>query len=79
MDQNKNKKWELTHMYGSRFLYCGPWFDWALGNKLFFVSKEVPYKGKCPIHFVDINSWLSRSTTARGSCTGLVTVGPTKV
>ena len=24
-------------------------------------------------------SWLSRSNTARGSCTGLVTVGPTKV
>ena len=27
----------------------------------------------------DIYSWLSRFSTARGSCTGLVTVGPTKV
>ena len=26
-----------------------------------------------------IYSWLSRSLTAMGSCTGLVTVGPTKV
>ena len=26
-----------------------------------------------------IYSWLSRFSTARGSCTGLVTVGPTKV
>ena len=26
-----------------------------------------------------INSWLSRNLTARGSCTSLVTIGPTKV
>ena len=31
------------------------------------------------IRIVDINNRLSRRITARGSCTGLVTVGPTKV
>ena len=33
----------------------------------------------CRTEVTIIHSWLSRSLTARGSCIGLVTVGPTKV
>ena len=45
-------------------------------------KKPVKVKSWAGIHqaFLNsINSWLSRLSTARGSCTGLVTVGPTKL
>ena len=46
--------------------------------KMFFIKEphmRIPVGQK----IICIYSWLPRSTTARGSCTGLVTVGPTKV
>ena len=61
----------------------GVWTLRPRSEKVFRLTQRRYRSGRCQIFHVSwmavIDSRFSRRSTARGTCTGLVTVGPTKV